>query len=339
MTDMKERLAQRRAQEHAQTVEAEMAARSSAIAEVGQKLGMPIDFSQGIPMGPPQPKTGTVKEPVRQRIVIPKPPEVTRAEEEELSKQEAEAERVQYENDMRAAGIPVGPPPNPADFQSKKTKREAVVGRKKPPHPLLTQLRHEFGIGSDQKPPVDVKVADHVWTFVPLTPDLVSLAARAADSLAETIGEHSLRAKQAAVCFSIVAVDSVPVWLMLGLEPTDHDNVSFPLIPKGPIRQNAAVMLFGELTSGMKNRLMDALYEAYMAKVDPEGSVASYTSYEKTDHVVWVCVEPDCEHKFSKPRHYEGDQELPYYCQIHGSVMIDVSTTKPRIDEDLRPLV
>lgn len=340
----KERLAQRRAQEHAQTVEAEMAARGAAVAEIGQKLGAPVDFSQGIPFGPPPAaKTGTSKAPVRPNVVIPKPPSHTRAEEEEQSRLEAESERENYNAALRAAGVPTDAPVNPDDFRSKKPlpKRDtSKVGHKRPVHPLLLQLRGEFGIGTEQKKPIDVKVAEHLWTFVPLTPDLIALAARAADSLSETLGEHALRAKQAAVCFSIVAVDSVPVWLMFGVDPTDQDNIEFPLIPKGPIRRTAAIALYSELTDGMKNRLLEALYEAYLAKVDPQGEVASYTSYEKTTHVVWVCSDPDCNQKLTEPRHYNADnEELPYYCKVHGTEMLEISTTKPRIDEELRPLV
>lgn len=342
--DTKERLAQRRAQDHAQTVEAEMAARGAAIDEIGQKLGAPIDFSQGIPFGPPPAaKTGSTKAPVRPDVVIPKPPSHTRAEEEEQTKLEAEAERHNYEAAMRAAGVPVDAPVNPDDYRSKKPlpKRDTSrVAHKRPVHALLTQLRSEFGIGTEQKKPIDVKVAEHIWTFVPLTPDLIALAARAADSLSETLGEHALRAKQAAVCFSIVAVDSVPVWLMLGLDPGEHDNIDFPLLPRGPIRRNAAIALYSELTDGMKNRLLEALYEAYLAKVDRQGEVASYMSYEKTNHVVWVCSDPDCETKLTKPRHYNAEnEELPYYCEIHGTELLEISTTKPRIDEELRPLV
>jgi hypothetical protein len=339
--DTQERLALRRAQGHAKTLEAQQEARNAAVSILGQPLGQPLDLNPG---PPPAARVGDFKAPPKSNISAPQHPLATQREEEEQSKREADADRQAYEDEMRTAGVPMPPAADPQQFQSRQATRppRAPVkpGAKKPQHPLLQQLRHEFGIGSDEKPPLDVRVADHVWTFTPLTPDLIALAARAADSLSETASEHSLRAKQAAVCFSIVACDGVPIWMMLGLEPGSKDNVDFPLIPKGPIRRMAAIALYGELTDNLRNRLLEALYEAYTDKVDPEEEVASYMSYEAVDHVLWLCPEKDCEHKFHKPHRYDAqERELPYFCELHGTVMMDSATTRPRIDEDLRPLV
>ena len=327
----KQTLADRRAAEHSKNLAEQMEMRAMAIDQIGTRLGAPVELDP-LPKPPPAPKVGTTKSPPRNPHTVPRPPELTRAEEEQLTREEAEQERQQHVSAVRDSKT-VG-----HQNHDHLPKREKLQN-KKPAHPLLTQLRHEFGIGSDQKPPIDVRVADHVWTFVPLTPDFIALAARVGDSLSETTGEHALRTKQAAVCFAIVAVDSVPVWLMFGLEPGPNDNVDFPLLPKGPIRQSAAVLLYSELTGGLKNRLLEALYEAYVAKIDTDGSVASYMTYEKLDHVVWLCGTDECQYRIVRPRRYEGDQELPYYCELHGTMLIDISTTKPRIDEDLRPLV
>jgi hypothetical protein len=334
--DTKERLALKRAQEHAKALEDQMAARNAAVSVMGQSIGEPMDFRPG---PPPPARTGDVKAPPRSNLAAPVHPLISQKEEEEQSRIEAEAQKASYEQDMLDAGMPVRPAQqvNPASFGSRKPAAPQKLRAKKPQHPLLQQLRSEFGIGSDDKPPQDVRVADHTWTFVPLTPDLIALSARAADTLSETVSEHSLRAKQAIVCFSIIACDNVPIWEMLGLEPSDRDDVSYALIPKGPIRRQAAIGLYAELTDGMKNQLIERLWEAYKVKIDPEEAVASYTAYEATNHVLWACREPECEFQINKPRRYDAkERELPWHCIEHGTELFAVSESKPRVDEELQ---
>ncbi len=348
-SDSKERLSQARAEEHARNLEAGNLARQANAAEIGAKLGQTVDFSQGIPMGPPPTAAvGSNRVPQRPDLAIPKPPSQTRQEEIQQSQDEAEAEREAYNEAMREAGIPSNPVVDPAQFAARPQRplktaplkfsppQPARPQKKKLLHPLLTQLRSEFGIGDEAKPPIEVKVAEHSWTFVPLSPDMIATVSRWSDNLAETAGEHAVRTRQAAVCCSIVAVDGTPVWEMMGLTPLENDDTSFPLLPKGTLRQRAALSLFVELTDGMKNRLLDALIEAYLAKVDPEGSVAGYTAYEKVDHIVWVCPGENCEHKLVRP---PRPDDAPYHCEFHGLAMVNMSIIKPGIDEALSPLL
>lgn len=343
--DTKALLAKRRAEEHAKNIQEQMAQRAAAVEAFGATLGNPVDFSAGVPTGPaPAARTGTTKQAPPSSVYIPTPPPEEVDEDAEAQAQaqaQAEAEEADYAAAMAEAGKRPKPV-NPADFRSKKQpplRKPLGLASKKPKHPLLAQLHTEFGLGIEENPAIDVQVADHKWSFVPLSPDLIALAARAADTMSETASEHNIRAKQAAVCFSVVAIDDIPTWEVLGLEPTERDDISQPRVPRGPLRQRAAVGLYGEMVSGLTNRLLDALYEAYMAKVDPAGRVKSYTAYEKQEHIVWVCREPDCTHQISRPRRYDDERnEQSYFCELHGAELFPVDSTKPRIDEDLGPL-
>jgi hypothetical protein len=338
------------AEDHVKQQEAVLAAAKQAAAQFGQQLGQPVDFSQGVDLAekrpmPAPPAPGTVREPVRPNVPVPRPPEYDMREEAERAQREAEAQRTAHARALQDAGVPgpgFGPGPQdpggpggrPAGLDV-----QAVRSRKRPVHPLLAQLRHEFGVAGDQKPTVDVRVADHTWTFCQLTPDMIALAARMADTIAVTASEHGIRSQHAAVCCSVVAVDGVPVWQVVGEDPGPQDDVTFPLVPRGNIRQRAAVKFFAELIDGMKFRLVEALYEAYVAKVDRAESVRGYTSYEQVDHVTWVCTTLDCDHRIVRARRYRDDGTAVYpFCELHGSPMVDVAVTKPRVEGDTSPL-
>jgi len=353
----KQRRAERMAREHAEQTKATMDARSAALETLGDRIGLPLE-NRGVNLGPPNPpKAGSYTRPTPQPIDIPRPPTHSREEELQLSLEEAENERHMHHG--RSSLDQQIPPdddrPNQELSPRERRLRQMQVDglpmppqaiqqrmlRKKPVHPLLLQLRHEFGSGTSEKPTTDIKVADHTWSFMPLTPDLVATAARIADTISKTPTEHVIRSSQAAVALSIVAVDSIPVWMMFGLEPTLEDDVNFPLIPKGPIRRLAAVRLMTEL-DGLHNQLMSRLQEAYTDKIDTVGVAKAYSEYETTvEYVHWVCSDPDCAQEIQRPRKFdpETNDELPYFCEIHGLEMIDAGTLHHRMEENLNPLL
>lgn len=354
-SDPRAQRSQQAAEDHAKRQDQAIQAGRQAAQQFGQQFGAPVDFSKGVdlaekgrkgPAAPPPPVPGTVREPERPHVATPRPPEYDMRDEEDRARREAEHQRAQHQQALRDAGVPgvpggftgldAGGPGGPAGGPDV---RQAVRTRKRPVHPLLAQLRQEFGVAGDQKPTVDVRVADHLWTFCQLTPDMIALAARMADTTAATASEHEIRAQHAAVCCSVVAIDGEPIWRVVGQDPGPQDDMSFPLLPRGPIRQQAAVRFFGELVDGMKFRLIEALYEAYVAKVDTADEVKGYTQYELVDHVTWVCSTLDCQHKIVRARRYheDGTEQYPF-CEVHGTPMVDVAVTKPRVQEDAGPL-
>jgi len=284
-------------------------------------------------MGPPPlPRTGTSRASERQPVHAPHPPRMSREEEAELTRAEAEAQQREYEADLELAGVPQPKPPV-------RKAPERLIQREKQQHPLLRQLRAEFGVGTADHAPVEVQAAEHRWTFIQLTPEMIAMAARMADVLSQTSSEHSIRLQQMSVCASIVAIDGTPVWKVMGIEPQKDDNIDDPMVPRGGIRMRAALALYGEIVDRMRNRLIDVLFEAYVAKVDRQGEVRGYGSYEKTSHVVWLCAEEGCQTKRLLPRRFNADnEELAYYCEVHGTALYDVATAPPRIDEQIDPL-
>ncbi len=346
MTTKQEAHAARKAAELASTVQQTMNARNAATSMVGERLGAPMDFTKGIPLGTPQ--VGSQKAPNVPRVHTPMPPEEAFVDEERIRAAQAAAAKATasggrplsdagYEAMRNGDELPPEAPPPPPSNRRQAPKIDPIG--KKPTHPLLKQLRSEFGLaGEDAKPPVEIQVAEHVWSFIQPTPDMIAFAAQLADTLASTATEHELRTQHAILTGSIVAVDGIPVWEMFGLEPGERDDVSKPLNPKGPIRRRAALMLFNELTEQHSNKLLEVLYEAYKAKVDVEGEALSYAFYESIKAVSWSCPVEGCGKKiYREVKQNESGEIMPYFCEDHG-VALERSSPGTALSESLSPL-
>lgn len=344
MTSKQEQFSARKAAELAATVQQNMQSKQAATAMVGKALGAPMDFSKGIPLG--NPAVGTQKTANVPRVHTPRPPDEAFIDEERIRASQAAAAQAAAagaqplsDEEYEAMSNGTAPPPAaPPASRSRQAPKVEPIG-KKPAHPLLRQLRSEFGLaGEDAKAPVEVHVAEHVWSFIQPTPDMIAFAAQLADTMASTTTEHALRTQQAILTGSIVAVDGTPVWEIFGLEPGERDDVTQPLNPKGPIRRRAALMLFNELTEVHTNRLLDVLYEAYKAKVDVEGEALSYAFYESIKAVSWVCTVEGCGHKvYRETKQNEKGEVMPYFCENHG-VPLERGAAGASLAESLSPL-
>ena len=189
-----------------------------------------------------------------------------------------------------------------------------------PVNPILRQLRLDFGI--DTQKTIDLKIADHVWSFYPLSPEMTTLALRIAEMGSDANTERMLLQQYAAVCCSVVAIDNEPLWKVFSIEVEKGDDISQPLNPKGRVRQRAALALLQELMTNSKLGVMQKLIEAYEAEVDPSGVVKGYTDYTSETYYRFTCPVKGCNiHIVRSKRFDDQNKELSYFCEQHGEVM------------------
>jgi hypothetical protein len=197
------------------------------------------------------------------------------------------------------------------------------------------QLRIDLGL--DTQKTIDLTVADHLWSFYPLTPEMTTLAMRIADMGSTETTERALLQQYAGVCCSIVAIDKTPLWEVFSIDPEMDDDISHPLVPKGRIRQRAALALLQELMTNSKLGVLQSLLEAYNDKVDPEGAVKGYTEYTTEKYYKFTCSVEGCDfHIVRSKRFDDSNRELAYYCELHGAILNDAPVTD--LKEGLSPL-
>ena len=289
------------------------------------------DFPPGFNV-PPPPNVGegslqqpVYKNPILSETVVEEPS----MEELIARREEEDAVRAQVAA-LRAANKAAQPTP------TQQASKPAVKPKKEvPSHPILQQLRVDLGL--DTQKTIDLTIADHKWSYYPLTPEMTTLAMRIADMGSTEPTERTLLQQYAGVCCSIVAIDGTPLWEVFSIEPEKDDDVSHPLVPKGRIRQRAALALLQELMTNSKLGVLQSLLEAYNDKVDPEGVVKGYTEYTTEKYYKFTCSVEGCDfHIVRSKRFDDANRELAYYCELHGAILNDAPVTD--LKEGLSPL-
>lgn len=322
--------ARRLAEDQAAAAEAHMLAKAGA---ANAQLNLPPGFV--FPM-PPIPSVGENTSAKGQGRRGPPPPVVAPENYHQIHEQE-EQERLAM---LRAAGVyppeespsqedsdssvtmrgnppPVEPSRQQVRHQARQEAKKSAASRDA--HPILRQLRADLGL--DNRSTIDVTVADHVWSFTPLTPEMTALAFRIAEIASTVDVEKALIQEYAAVCCSIVAIDHEPVWKVFDLAPEKGDDVTNPMHPKGRLRQRQSLTLLTELMTNMQIHVLAELMKAYDAEVDSSGEIRGYTYY-KNDHYKYICLVDGCEFNIHRPKRFDSDnKELPYYCEIHGDAL------------------
>ncbi len=338
------------AQFKANQLEATMRARNELVEAAQSMLGDKI----GIPAPP---RVGDFKAPEVKPVHVPlPPPEAFVDEAREKARAQAEADALEYEAQMRAfqqaGGQPVDnrdfviqrnsppqAPPKPPLLQAVAEKQQSQAtpqAREKTPHPLLLALKKEFGLLPEETP-IKVQFADHVWSFSRLSPEMMLTVANIVGSIANTTIDIEQHMRQLAACSAIVAVDDVPLWQVVGIEP-EADLVKNPMFPASNVRKLASIRFYNSLHSEFDSKLLDEIERAYFNKVDAKFEVSSYLAYETgSKKTKWTCPVDGCDHIIFKERSVDAEGKyLPYFCEVHGAPMQD---EKPEdLREKLNPL-
>ncbi len=149
-------------------------------------------------------------------------------------------------------------------------------------HPMLKRLREDFGI--DQIPFEDININEHIFTLRVLDTASVTSALRFADTLSISPRENTVNLQIALISFAVLAVDSVPLWLMFEV-PLGNDEkvivegkeraVFDPMNPPIRVRTIAATAFMDFLNLSATASLSEELWNAYNKNVDPKGSLKS----------------------------------------------------------------
>jgi hypothetical protein len=209
--------------------------------------------------------------------------------------------------------VPVAAPPRRA--QQTQTKPTAPATKN---HPVFDSLLRDFGLKDDIK--FDV-YNGHKFSFRQYNAEQNTFCISLADTLSSSAMEYSERIRQNLVSVSLVAIDDVPMYEILGYSPQDFgfarvDSLSIPnkmsILLVEPIRnmflEKFAPGVIGDLWS-----IYDRLFP--VAKLAPEAEGAE----EKWRY---KCPHPGCSHSIDVLPEF-GSDSLPrkYFCPTHGDEM------------------
>lgn len=345
MTSDRARLSGPRAAQIADNMKKQEELQQAAIAALGSKR-------VGIPDSP---SVGSFKQPDVPRVHIPMPPKEAFLDEErnrlELERQKLHSQVTQpavsdaeYEAALRDVRAPTpeqaqlpGFPPNP---QPRRTviPQDITIGRKGE-HPLIKALKADFGIVQEADKPYEVKVAGHTWGMVKISPDMSLLAHEVARELADSALSLLTKTEHISTCASIVSLDGVPLWEVLGIEPKAEQLEHGKFLPAPSIRRLQTLRLYDFLNTTLEDSVIDQLTKAYKDKIDTSSLVLGYEAYEpETERrSEWFCEVEGCDHKLFKKKILAVDGTYkPFFCEVHGVPMKEVPSED--LKEALNPL-
>ena len=337
-----------------QNVSAAQSAARNAAASMGMasQVDAPVDFSQGIPVGPPQqavpntppppPAGEQIQHPGSQpppgASSLPIPPDLMAQIHAEEAQRAQQGMPPQAPPQQAPPQAPPGyPPQGYPQQQSVPTQvTQQPPAQPKRDHPLLADLKRELGLRSEQYE--DFEVGGHLWKMSALSAGDAAMAARVADSLSGSPTEYNVRLNIAMACLAVVAIDDVPAFEVFGVTVPPTILVEDPLAPPQQIRLQAFFHLYDWVINDTKGGLGNRLWDIYSEEIDDKSFVSSYMDNRDKDIVTFKCPSQGCTHELSTAPEYEDGNMKPPFCQHHGVLMQPVESVNPDRDGGNVPL-
>jgi len=206
-------------------------------------------------------------------------------------------------------------------------------------HPVLMELRKDFGL--DAVKAIDVELAGHIWTMRVVPTALVGLAVSFSEGFSQSSIEYAMNLRLAMAACSIIAIDSVPTYIVFDVPIEPTMVIRDPLDPPYGIAYMAATRLIDFLH--MENKrftLGENLYDEYCLKLDQQSSISTLFKRRgfNDKRVRFRCPTPRCDQVyFELPEYIDNDPTKlkPLYCRRHGVIMEAVSDEVSETDTAL----
>lgn len=213
-------------------------------------------------------------------------------------------------------------------------------------HPVLNRMLKAFGLANTKSYDLSVTSpsGDKVkYTMTLMAEEATALAlalAKAKEQLGGTEfpGGYYAYFQNMFISMSIIAIDDVPVWSIFGVDLTPDERLLIDKDPKNlplRVRQLCGVPLANFLWTQL-GPVGDKLWNYYEEVVAKENKVVSSHEEQQRGVTRYLCPLDGCTNaEFLKPS-FEGGEEQPFYCKIHGSILVKAIDLK--VSGDL-PLV
>lgn len=287
---------------------------SQSMAEIASTMGTEI-LSKSVLVEYDANDLPIIPEPQRPDPVDASPPPQQR----QPPRQQAAAEQRQPPPTTPSRQMSSPPQPHPA---TQRPEELAAV------HPVLAKMLRTFGLSNTKSFSIDLFSAGGVKVSYAMTllPEEATAAAIADSKSRQDLGTENQIAyfQNLFVSMAIVSIDGEPVWKIFGLEPTKEELAVLDRDPKNvPVRlrkdygRQLAELFWTEL-----GPLADKLWTFYEEVVAKENKVTSSYEREQDDLLRYICPLDGCTVvEFQKPR-WEDGEEQPYFCKVHGTMMV-----------------
>jgi hypothetical protein len=214
-------------------------------------------------------------------------------------------------------------------------------------HPVVEKMLTKFGL--KQAPKLDFEVffddgSKFVYTMQPIPEELTLWALNESKDFSIVRGQLPATARFQLLlsCCAVIAIDHEPVWKIfkdqIDFTPEEsHALTSDEYNMPYSVRKKCAKALTDLIWYNM-HHLGDQLFEFYESKIIPLNKPKNSLDQEYENAQRYVCPVDGCNfYLIKKPKtDPETGEDMPYFCQDHGEMLI---LNGPVKDEDDLPLV
>lgn len=222
-------------------------------------------------------------------------------------------------------------PPQPVHPQPVQPSRPDVKNYR---HPVLEKMYQTFGLKSQKKHNLSVKINDTeiVYTMTMIPDEIILWAMEGTQKKIVTHGDQYALSwfSLMQACCAVVAIDDEPVYAVFGVLPNRAEKMQLDVDPLNlpvSLRKRTGEALAGFLLNDTYP-IGDKLSDFYATKVANQYKIQSTLDQENSTKARYVCPVENCPENEVLEQKNPAGEEATYFCRSHGNELVKVATAE-----------